>query len=264
MKLYRRIVQWSFFLLMFIVPILNLLEIYFIKGTYISLDIGELAVSDPLAVLQAIFASHEIKAVMLGSVAIPVVISLLLGRVWCSWACPYYLILDGIENLRKKLKLKPLKPTYNESNITKSNFIRFATLLIGFIIVGIAGIPLLYLISPPSVISSQTVMFVKYFTLTAEFIIIPIILILEFFFFYRFWCRFFCPTGTVLSLFRINKGLHVEYAGNCSNCKRCVRVCPMVLDPRKDTNSLQCHNCGECVDNCPDNKKGNTLKFKIK
>ena len=83
-------------------------------------------------------------------------------------------------NLRKKLKLKPLKPQYSESNITKANFFRYSLLLIGFIIVGVAGVPLLYLISPPSIISSQTVMLVKYFTLTAEFIILPIILILEF------------------------------------------------------------------------------------
>lgn len=264
MKLSRKIIQWLFFLLMFIVPILNMAEIYFIKGTYISLDVGSLAVSDPLAVLQAIFASHEIQAVMLASVTIPVAIALLLGRVWCSWACPYYLILDGIEYLRKKLKLKPLKPHYSESNITKANFFRYSLLLIGFIIVGVAGVPLLYLISPPSIISSQTVMLVKYFTLTAEFIILPIILILEFFFFYRFWCRFFCPTGTILSLFRIKKGLHVEYSGSCSNCLRCVKSCPMVLDPRKDGDSSQCHNCGDCVSNCLDNEKKDTLKFKIK
>lgn len=264
MKLFRKIVQLLFFLLMFVIPILNLAEIYFIKGTYISLDIGSLAISDPLAVLQAIFLSHDVQAVMLASVAIPIAIVLLLGRVWCSWACPYYLILDGMEYLRKKLHLKSLKPDYNKNNLTKSNFVRYALLLVGFIIVGIAGIPLLYLISPPSIISSQMVMLVKYFTLTAEFIILPIILILEFFFFYRFWCRYFCPTGTLLSLFRIKKGLHVEYYGNCSNCLRCVKVCPMVLDPRKDGESSQCHNCGDCVANCLDNEKKDTLKFKIK
>ena len=260
----RKIIQWLFFILMFIVPILNMLEIYFIKGTFISMDIGELAVSDPLAVLQAVFASHEVKAVMLASITLPVVITLLLGRVWCSWACPYYLILDGIEFLRKKLKLKSLKPTYNPNMPTKANLFRFILLIIGFIFVGIAGIPLLYLISPPSIISSQVVMLVKYFTITAEFIFIPIILILEFFFFYRFWCRFFCPTGTVLSFFRSKKGMRVEYSGSCSGCNRCVKICPMVLDPRKDGNSSQCHNCGECIETCPDNKKIDTLKFRIK
>ncbi len=260
----RRIIQWFFFLLMFIVPALNMLEIYFIKGTYISMDVGELAVSDPLAVLQAVFASHEIKAVMIASVTLPLLIAVLLGRVWCSWACPYYLILDGIEALRKKLGLKPLKPVYSESGPSKANFFRYALLISGFILVGAAGVPLLYLISPPSVLSSQAVMLIKHFTLTAEFIFIPIVLIIETFFVYRFWCRFFCPTGTVLSIFKSSKGLRVEYSGSCSGCSRCVKACPMVLDPRKDGASSQCHNCGECVSICPDNRKTDTLKFRIK
>lgn len=261
---YRKITQWFFFVLMFIVPVLNMLEIYFIKGTYISMDIGALAVSDPLAVLQAVFASHEVKAVMITSAALPVIIAILLGRVWCSWACPYYLILDGIETLRRKLKLKSLKPSYSEKGIARANLFRYATLIVGFILVGIAGVPLLYLISPPSVISSQAVMLLKHFTLTAEFIFIPLVLIVETFFVYRFWCRFFCPTGTVLGLFRSPKGMRVEYLGECSGCTRCVKICPMVLDPRKDAASSQCHNCGECVRACPDNKKTDTLKFKIK
>ena len=49
----RKIMQFMFLAPLFIVPILNLLEIYFIKGTYISLDIGGLSISDPVAVLQA-------------------------------------------------------------------------------------------------------------------------------------------------------------------------------------------------------------------
>ncbi len=98
----RKIMQFMFLAPLFIVPILNLLEIYFIKGTYISLDIGGLSISDPVAVLQALFISHSVRPVMLASVAIPALIVILFSRIWCSWACPYYLMLDGFEKLRKK------------------------------------------------------------------------------------------------------------------------------------------------------------------
>lgn len=185
MQKFRKILQFIFLAPLFIVPVLNLLEIYFIKGTYISLDIGGLSISDPVAVLQALFISHSIRPIMLASVAIPALIIILFGRVWCSWACPYYLMLDGFEKLRKKLKMKPLKPKYNPEIKRKANISRLAVFIIGLIIVGIAGIPLMYLISPPSIMSSQAVLLIKYTYITAEFILLPILVIIEFFFGYR-------------------------------------------------------------------------------
>ncbi len=82
MQKFRKILQFIFLAPLFIVPVLNLLEIYFIKGTYISLDIGGLSISDPVAVLQALFISHSIRPIMLASVAIPALIIILFGRVW--------------------------------------------------------------------------------------------------------------------------------------------------------------------------------------
>ena len=114
MQKFRKVIQFIFLAPLFIVPILNLLEIYFMKGTYISLDVGGLSISDPIAVLQALFLSHHVAPIMFVSVAIPALIVIFFGRVWCSWACPYYLMLDGFEALRKKLKLKSLKKPYKK------------------------------------------------------------------------------------------------------------------------------------------------------
>lgn len=264
MQKYRKIIQFIFLAPLIIVPILNLLEIYFIKGTYISMDAGGLSISDPIAVFQALFISHSVRPIMIASITIPILIVFLFGRLWCSWACPYYLLLDGIEKLRKKLKLKSLKPKYNATISRRANIIRLAVLLGGFILVGILGRPLLYLISPPSIMSSQAVLLIKYFYLTAEFIIFPIMIIIEFFFGYRIWCRYFCPTGTCLSLFQTKYGMHVEYSGDCTHCNKCVHVCPMILDPRSDSLSPECNNCGECISHCPDNKNKPTLYFKIR
>lgn len=262
MQKIRKIIQFIFLAPLFIVPILNMLEIYFIKGTYISLDIGGLSVSDPVAVLQALFISHNVRPIMLVSVAIPTIIVIFFGRIWCSWACPYYLMLDGFEKLRKKLKMKSLKPKYNPNIKRYASISRLATFILGLIIVGILGIPLMYLISPPSIISSQTVLLIKYSYITAEFILLPILVIIEFFFGYRIWCRYACPTGTCLSLMQTRYSMHVEYVGNCSKCQKCVNVCPMVLDPKTGSLSSACNNCGECISTCPDNKKTPTLYFK--
>lgn len=262
MQKLRKILQFIFLAPLFIVPVLNLLEIYFIKGTYISLDIGGLSISDPVAVLQALFISHSVRPIMLASVAIPAIIVIFFGRVWCSWACPYYLMLDGFEKLRKKLKLKPLKPKYKPEIKRKANISRLGVFITGLIIVGILGIPLMYLISPPSIISSQAVLLIKYTYITAEFILLPVLVIIEFVFGYRIWCRYVCPTGTCLSLMQSKFSIHVEYSGDCSKCQKCVQVCPMILDPKTDSLSSACNNCGECISACPDNKKRPTLYFK--
>ena len=263
MQKIRKISQIFFLLLIVVIPILNLMEIYFFNGSFISLTVGNLAISDPLAVFQAIFLSHKIVPLMLISILIPILIVIFFGRVWCSYACPYFLMTELIDKIKNKLNIKN---TRNKNiNTNRQNIIRYGLLLTGFIIIGILGVPLLYLISPPSVISTQMIMIIKHLRFTSEVIILLSILIVEIFFIYRFACRYLCPTGTLLSLFQFkNFGLKVKHIGSCSECNACIKECPLMLDPKTDGNSKQCNNCGICVDSCKDNLKQKTLFFKMK
>jgi ferredoxin-type protein NapH len=261
-KRYRRISQITVLIVMFLIPVLNLLELYFIKGTFYSMDIGDLAMSDPLAIFQVIITSRQFNISLIASAIIPLIAMILIGRVWCSWMCPYFTIVEFLEYVRKKLKLKPRKPVYNRNTPHKSNRIRFLFLIAGLILTGIAGIPLLNLISAPGVISSQALIWVKFQTITIEAFFILVLLILEFFF-YKFWCRYFCPTGTFLSLFKTKRGLHIgKVVESCSSCMSCRNVCPMQLYPFEEGRNVLCFNCGDCIDICPDNRKKDTIKFK--
>lgn len=263
-KKFRRFFQISTFLAIFIIPWMNVLEIHFIKGTFYSMDIGDIAMADPLAILQAMISSEMINMYMVISIMIPLILMIVLGRVWCSWFCPYYFIVEILEWLRKVIGLKSLKPHYNESISRKTNIFRFIFLITGLVVTGIAGIPLLNLISAPGVVSSQALILVKFHYITFEIIFIGIILLLEFFFFYKFWCRFFCPTGVFLSLFKWKKGMRVaKISQNCSMCMKCIKICPMLLNPMVEGDDFLCNNCGDCIDECPDNSKKSTLKFKF-
>lgn len=262
-KKYRKIIQTIIFIGMFIIPVMNIFEIYFIKGTFYSIDFGDIAMADPLAIFQAILSSKHINTTMLVSVVIPLLIVLILGRVWCSWGCPYYFIIESIDWVKKKLKIKIKKPTYTERLPQKTNIFRFLFLISGIFLMGVSGIPLLNLISAPGIISSQALVLVKFHYLTFEAVFILILIILEFFYF-RFWCRFFCPQGSFLSLFRWHKGLKVvKLNEDCSNCLSCIRTCPMLLNPMNEGSNLLCHNCGDCIDACPDNKTIDTLRFRF-
>lgn len=260
-KIVRKTVQWFVFIGIFLVPFLNIWEIYFIKGTFYSIDAGSLAMADPLAIFQAFLASGTFGYLMLASIVLPVLLMLIFGRVWCSFMCPYYLLTEIIEFIRKRVGIK--KPAYSNNKLSKTNILRFGFLIFGIFIMGISGIPLLNLISAPGIISSQALVLVKFQYLTFEALFILFLLILELFF-YRFWCRFFCPTGTFLSLIGTNHLMYVKkVTTECSMCKSCINNCPMLINPMKDGKSFACNNCGDCVEVCPDNKIKDTLKMKI-
>ncbi|MDR2868947.1 MAG: 4Fe-4S binding protein [Deferribacteraceae bacterium] len=251
----RRIIQITVFIGMFIIPLLNLLEIYFIKGTFISMDIGSLGIADPVMIFQALLSGMSAAGVLLVSVVIPLLLVLFFGRVWCSWACPYTLILQLAERLpflRKRILSNKAKATANNFRV---RLLRYAVFIGFFVLVGIAGVPILHLFSPPAVISTQALLLVKTAALSVELLFIVVILVIDLRFSYRFTCRVLCPTGTCLSLFKTSKSLQVQYAGECSNCGACVKACPMKLDPKQESGDRLCYNCGECIEACQDASK---------
>ncbi len=122
---FRRVFQIITFSAIFVIPYLNIKEINFIKGTFYSIDVGDVAMADPLAIFQAFLSSESINIYMIVSIVIPLLLMIILGRVWCSWFCPYYFMVEMLEKLRKTIGLKPLKPRYNKNIPSKTNFIRF-------------------------------------------------------------------------------------------------------------------------------------------
>lgn len=263
-KTMRRTAQTATLIAIFVIPFMNVWELYFIKGTFYSMDIGDAAIADPLAVFQSVFASGTLNPYMIGSVVIPVVLMLFLGRIWCSWFCPYYLFSEWIEVLRRKLGLKDFRPDYVKTYPSKASKIRYIFLLAGILVMGVIGVPVLNLISAPGIISSQALVAVKFGYVTFELAIVLVILFFEFFFF-RYWCRFFCPTGTFLSLFRWKRGMTVrKLRSKCSGCHSCIKSCPVIIDPMSEGESLHCNNCGDCIDACPDNLNDATIKFTFK
>jgi ferredoxin-type protein NapH len=262
--LFRRFFQIITFLMIFVIPYLNLKEINFIKGTFYSIDVGDVAMADPLAIFQAVISSKIINMYMIASILIPLLLMITLGRIWCSWFCPYYFMVEMLEKIRKLVGLKSLKPKYNKSIPSKTNIIRFTFLIIGIIVTGIAGIPLLNLISAPGVISSEALVVVKFHHFTFEIVFILVILVIEFLFVYKFWCRFFCPTGTFLSIFRWKKGMKViKKQPECTMCLNCIKICPMALNPMEEGDNSLCNNCGDCIVACEKNNEKTYLKFDL-
>jgi len=68
----------------------------------------------------------------------------------------------------------------------------------------------------------------------------------------RFWCKYLCPLGALLSV--TNKIAPIKVATDkaiCTACGRCGASCPMGIEERaQNITSLECIRCLDCLDTC--------------
>ncbi len=268
---YRRVTQLSVFAVMFLIPLLNLHEIYAVTGTFYAVNIGGLSIADPVVIFQALFASGTLTSVLLGAALFSILVALLFGRVWCGWMCPYHLVADGVSwvrvQIRKRLLQKDSEPSFLVADSLKANAWRYGFLVIGSVAAGAIGIPVMNYVSAPGIMSTEAMLFVKERSVSMELGFIAIVLFLELLVLPRFWCRLFCPTGAFLPLFRLPFTLRVgTYTANpksaCCKGNYCTAACPMGLSAFREGNNLLCTNCGRCIDACTSNDGPGKLHFK--
>ncbi len=79
----------------------------------------------------------------------------------------------------------------------------------------------------------------------------------------RPFCHSFCPLGAIyalttpLSLSSLNLDPNA-----CTNCKRCIKSCPMGLDVPKEIGGLDCIACGDCIKACPEQGIHRTFRLR--
>jgi cytochrome c oxidase accessory protein FixG len=202
------------------------------------------------------------------------------GRIWCGWACPQTVFLEGVyrrierwlEGAREHHLRRDAGP------LTMEKIVRKATKHAAFFAVSLilANVAIAFFVSLPSLGSmirqdprENWVAFSWVMTITA-------LLYANFAWFREQLCIVVCPYGRLQSALldkqsviigydvgrgeprgritraeRSGTALPVVRKGDCVDCGRCVAVCPTAIDIRNGT-QMECIGCAQCIDACDD------------
>ncbi|WP_457551224.1 4Fe-4S binding protein [Desulfobacula sp.] len=263
--IWRRTIQTLVAVFFILVPILNTKGFSFVWGNFLNMHVGSLTFSDPLAVLQVVIKNRYFPTGLLISTSMVLGIAFFLGTVFCSWICPYGLLSELINRFAKKTRPGKLIHVNSQEISIVVKVVIFCTGF--FIFLLFFSRPVLNLVSMPFQYSNIFQYIVNQKQLSFGFWIISAILVLEFLFRTRIWCRWICPQSLLIALVKLFNPLRLKVIFKEKKCisgmtpSPCRKACSLDLDPRNlnAMNDAQCTNCGDCIDAC--RKMGGALGF---
>lgn len=228
--------------------------------------IGTLCVLCPVGFAQVAAATQSIPWHLLPGVAAVLIVVFLVGRAFCSWACPSQLLKNvfGGRTPRGVLGRSGQDPhtcaSCGSSNLASQGVVLAVLLAVSFAV----GFPVFCLLCPIGLVFGTLWALNRMFVLLQpgwELIIFPLMLLAELFLFKR-WCSSICPLGFFFGLMgklRARLGFGVRPQANCATClshegcRTCATVCPEGIDvANSDAVVLEaCTFCLDCVENCP-------------
>jgi ferredoxin-type protein NapH len=214
-----------------------------VRGSVWTLKTGDLVISDPLAVADFVGASHVLLDAFLLTALIPVVLSLLLGRVYCGWICPADLLFEVAGRARALAGI--------ETDVRFPRRLKFAILGLGIVAAAALGTQVFPEIYPPRIVSGELYLWITFGAFGAGAWFLLLVVAFEIFVSRRFYCRYVCPGGALYSILGRWRLLRLKVDTNsCTRCGLCTPACEFDLDPMNGRMGQECNNCGLCVRAC--------------
>ena len=258
--------------------------LFFVWATWTSrlggYPVSRLLELDPLVALSTALSTGHLYR-YLGWSLLVVGLTLVLGRVFCNWICPYGTLHQFISWL---FNLGGTKRRIDDNRYHSRQLLKYALLAILLVMAPLGALQIGLL--DPIVIMYRTLttvfapasdmllnglpeplaasgfadslkfapgvprrIFVGSFwvgviflALAAANLWVP-----------RFFCRLLCPLGALLgvisrfALFRIDRDVH-----KCTDCDLCLTRCEGAADPHAQVRLSECFGCMNCIDDCPE------------
>jgi ferredoxin-type protein NapH len=219
-----------------------------VSGNFLSFSLFGYPLADPLAALQVGFSSLDWPWRMVAGGATALALALVLGTVFCSWACPFGLLSE-------------LAAPRGPAPMGRPGW-RRKVLLAGAVLAAIALLGLPPLLNQVSLPGWYSRLFQAWFN-QQDLALPGILLVLgalavERAAGRRLWCRYVCPQSLLLNfIHRFSPlGLRVRFdPARCTCAKgheQCARACTLGLNPRLAGRGLEweCSTCGDCTTAC--------------
>lgn len=185
----------------------------------------------------------------------------LAGSSFCGWVCPFGALQDGLTWLRKKLHLPEVKLPARVDRVLRYG--RFVTL--GLILfMTISTIKLWFAGFDPyrTLFGLEWLFNFNLAEAWPAYLIVALVMIGSLLI-QRFWCRYLCPLGGLMSLVGHVSFLRIRRnATSCKGCALCNVKCPVGIDVAnaRDAVSTNCIGCLACVQACP---RGGALEVQL-
>ena len=227
-----------------------------VSGSFFALDFLGIPFADPVGAAQVAAMGFLPAGRLLGGALLSLAVALLLGRVFCSWVCPYGLFSELVYALRWRRGSGRLV-------VRQAFWGKVLLLVMGLVAALGAGFPVLGVVSLPGEISVLPILAWQgdeAWLLLAATAVPLVALLLEFATGKRLWCRFVCPQSVLLGLAAKclpakAPGLRIGWQADKCSCKGkapCQQACSLDLNPRRlgGPDRQDCTHCGDCVGTC--------------
>lgn len=169
-------------------------------------------------------------------------LTVVLGRVWCGWLCPQTVFNDLVELAGNLLRTRE---SVRVSRLVEHGTAVLVSLLVAF--------NLFCWFMAPARVAEALLHFTANPLLAACFLLVALLGYLNLVLVKRSFCRSYCPYGRFQAALTdqgtLNLAFMEETRDRCLRCDACVRICPMEIDIRKGF-QIECINCGRCIDAC--------------
>ncbi|MEZ3550468.1 MAG: 4Fe-4S binding protein [Muribaculaceae bacterium] len=222
-------------------------------------------------------------AATMGATLFWIIVSFLLGRVYCSTVCPVGTFQDIVIRLRRRLP-KSSKPfSYKPARQTRYHVL--AVYIVCFV-AGVLAVP--FWLEPWNIMKNicaainPSLLEATWMTLgigmgagIASGIISAVLIAICALFTGRGFCTDICPIGTALGCFHDFTLMHIEIdPDKCVNCMKCEEICKSqcVKVVGRYVDNSRCVRCFDCVAVCPNdairfqanrNRRGTPLIRKV-
>ena len=219
---------------------------------------------------------HVVVMIALAALVTLVLLTVVVGRVWCGWLCPQTVFMEMLFRRLEYLidgsaeqQLRRERGAWTRGRLLRYVFKQALFFALSFVI---ANVFLAWIIGAPALKTIVTDPPARHLAGLSAILIFSFVFFLVFARFREQACVLACPYGRMLSALTDNRTIMVTYDslrgeprgrlarspaghepaaafGDCVDCHQCVTVCPTGIDIRNGI-QLECVNCTACIDAC--------------